>query len=412
MFIPFFYQVVIIAILAGFLTGLERAHHKRQMAGIRFFILVALISSISAYVGKELGTPVFIAIALAGILIYSIILIRAANYKANYTTGLAVIAMSLIGVLAGYGYIKFALAGAVILPLILIFKDELEVLEHKYKTKEDVLGGLKFLVIALILLPLIPNRALDPWGIINLFHLVLFIVLITGVQFIAYIIAKIWKAKGTLLSGTIIGFVNSDVIGGAMAGITKKHPSFSPFAAAAVTAGNASAVVRNLIIVAPISLAALQFLLAPSLAMVLITAVLVFFTLRRHKEVGADFKVENPFDMSTAIQFAVIALVVSVVAYVANIYIGTTGIYLAAILGSLAGDTPVIVAALLLLSSGEISALQMAAMVLINSFVTSLNDGLVIWAAGAKSLAMAFFKRAIPIVIGGLIVLIVQFFIF
>ncbi|GAI12616.1 unnamed protein product, partial [marine sediment metagenome] len=207
--------------------------------------------------------------------------------------------------------------------------------------------------------------------------------------------------------------VDSNVINGAMINITKKNPKFTDTASSAVVCGNLAMIIKNLIIVGIFSIFALKYLVLPSVAMLAVGGFFIYLSLKKGMGMKkSEFKLENPFEIKTAVQFAIATVIITVIAYFAQLYFGTTGLFLTAALGSLVTDIGVIASAMMLFSGGSIALTSMAIMVMINSFVSSLNDGVLQFMTGGKGLSIAFFKKAIPIVAIGIAVLLIQFIFF
>ena len=76
-------------------------------------------------------------------------------------------------------------AVAVASTLLLSARTELRALTSKL-SREDVLATLKFMVVAVVVLPLLPNEDLGPWGALNPFRVGVMVTMIAGVNFVGY----------------------------------------------------------------------------------------------------------------------------------------------------------------------------------------------------------------------------------
>ena len=71
-------------------------------------------------------------------------------------------------------------------------------------------GGNVLLVIAFVVLPLLPDHPIDPWGLVHPARLWLVIVLIAGVGFGGYVAVRAFGPRwGLPLAGLAGGFVSS-----------------------------------------------------------------------------------------------------------------------------------------------------------------------------------------------------------
>src|SRR6185295_7083403 len=79
---------------------------------------------------------------------------------------------------------------AVVMTLLLSLKPTLHSLAHK-ATKDDVYATLKFLLLAVVVLPLLPDRTMGPLDVFNPFKTGLIIVFISGVGFAGYVAVRV-----------------------------------------------------------------------------------------------------------------------------------------------------------------------------------------------------------------------------
>lgn len=265
-----------------------------------------------------------------------------------------------------------------------------------------------FMLASLVFIFFMPNKAIDPWNLVNLRVIAIIVMMVMAIQFLSYIILEIWNTNGLLIMGTLIGIVNSNAINGPMASITKQNPRLSDHAAAAVVCGNLAMLVRNLIIISTISVVAAKFVFAPLLAMIIAGVLSVYYQTRKIKErmSGVETeKIENPFEIKTAIQYAGMMTLVTILGFVIHNVWGVTGLYVTAFVSVYAAGGPIIFSAVLMASAGTITPMAAAIVVLIASFSSVTNDAILQVMCGANSLAKSFVKLSVPIVVaGGLVV--------
>ena len=92
-------------------------------------------------------------------------------------------AFAVLGDMTAAGATGVAVAG------LLAFKSVLHAWVQRLSWTE-LRSGLLLLAMSFILLPLLPNRAIDPWGALNPFELWLMTVLIAVISFAGYIAIK------------------------------------------------------------------------------------------------------------------------------------------------------------------------------------------------------------------------------
>ena len=112
----------------------------------------------------------------------------------------------------------------------------------------ELTDTLKFLAIILIILPLLPNKALDPLGAFNPYKVTLLVILISGISFVGYFLAKfLGAARGLGLTGLLGGLTSSTAVTAAQA---KQSPGLISACGFATIIANATMFVRVLVVVA------------------------------------------------------------------------------------------------------------------------------------------------------------------
>ena len=150
----------------GVLLGLERERTKsqeRSFAGVRTIGLIALTGALAAYFDEMLGLPwlallLFGAVALLVVVSYAV---TAARGELGITTEVTALLAFLLGWLCMRDHIGLAGGLAVASALILALKDWLHRLAQRIEAR-DVEATLKFAIVTLIILPLVPNETFGP----------------------------------------------------------------------------------------------------------------------------------------------------------------------------------------------------------------------------------------------------------
>jgi uncharacterized membrane protein (DUF4010 family) len=210
----------------------------------------------------------------------------------------------------------------------------------------ELTDTLKFLVIILIVLPLLPNRALDPYGAFNPYKVGLLVVLISGISFVGYFLTRILGArKGLGLTGVLGGLTSSTAVTAAMAAEAKKVPGLRTICAFSTVAANATMFARVLVVVAVLDRLLVRRLAwsVGSMALVAAIASLVLWLLASKKLRSTEaqgeegrVKLKNPFSIGPALKFAAFFVGILFVAKLANLHFGDRGLFAAAGLSGLA----------------------------------------------------------------------------
>ncbi|HUS31080.1 MAG TPA: MgtC/SapB family protein, partial [Kofleriaceae bacterium] len=341
------------ALAVGVLIGLEREQAKEkspgsQFAGIRTYPIFALTGALAMLLeSASIWLPL---IALAGVI--TLVAIHYAHdvrrdAAHGVTTEASVIVTYLLGALAASrGVIepmatRLLLVGGlgVTLTFLLSSKDWLHGLVGRV-SREDFFSTVKFLIAAVIILPLLPREELGPLDAINPFTVGLMVVMISGLSFAGYVAMRLLgKGRGLLVSAAMGGLVSSTAVTIAFSGRTKHDPSMAPAAAGAIAIASTIMLARVGVLVALINPGLLSLLIIPlgaAAAGAVIGGVLMY---RRAEETKVDeLPVKNPFELGNAIRFGLVFALILLVTKAAKQYLGDAGLYLAA---ALAGTTDV-----------------------------------------------------------------------
>ncbi len=175
----------LIAISIGALIGIERekkkdAEPRHSLGGIRTHILLALLGSASAWMGRELAMNWIFVVTLAAV--GAAVVASHLNHQEEapgLTSEFAALATCLLSGMVVIGDQALAVALAIATSAALAFKQPLHGLVDKIGTA-DIYAGIKLLIASFIVLPLLPDRTIDPWQAINPHSLWLLVILISG----------------------------------------------------------------------------------------------------------------------------------------------------------------------------------------------------------------------------------------
>jgi uncharacterized membrane protein (DUF4010 family) len=330
----------IVAVLLGFLIGLEREKKRETrgsiFAGVRTFPLISLFGAITGLltlIGSALIAPVgFAAFALLLGLAYW----RASAQKVGGTSEVAALVAFGLGLLAGLGAFTAALAGAVLTTAVLSLHEELHSLAGSL-SREDMFASLQFAAVSLIILPLVPDAAYGPWGVWNPRTIWILVVLISGISFVGYVATKvIGTERGIGLSGLLGGLASSTAVTLSFSERSRANPKLDLVLAVGVLAASTVMVPRLLLLLSVVQPALILPALPALLVLFAVTVTGWYIAYRgssRQSTAGATL--HNPFELVTAIKFAVVFGVVLLLARAAQEFLGERGVYLASTLAGL-----------------------------------------------------------------------------
>jgi uncharacterized membrane protein (DUF4010 family) len=331
----------------GVLIGLERERSQKPeggFAGVRTFGLIALAGAMAAYVDGALARPALglaLFAAVAGLVVVSA-LNAARQGDIGITTEVSALLAFLLGFLCVYGNVTLAAGLAVASGGVLALKQWLHNLAGRISS-EDVEATLKFAIVTVIILPLVPNQTYgpEPLDVINPYQIWWMVVLISGLNFASYILVKVVGAEhGVGLTGLLGGLVSSTAVSLGFAQRSRSHPEQAPALALGILLAWTVMFFRVVLLVGVVA-PALARRLALGLGALGALSLAIVFLLRGQRRPAQRASVpagSNPFELGQAIRFGLLFGVVTFLAKAAQVTLGDAGLYLA---GAVAGFTDV-----------------------------------------------------------------------
>lgn len=331
------------ALLIGLIIGLEReiaqeARKEVKFAGLRTFGIVGLTGGIAAYLTAQ-GYIIFVAALLAVATLTAIAYYRSTEIDRHlgFTTETALLLTFLLGGLAFFEQAA-AIILAIVVTILLAFKEPLHQFSYKIP-KEEFYDSLKFALIAIVILPILPDQSYGPLGAFNPYQIWLIVVILTGISFIGYFLVKWFGAGlGLSLTGIVGGLASSTAVTTSMAMRTRETKDIEYPAMVAVTLSNLVMLARVLFLVSIFFAGLLPFIYLPIGTMCVMSVLVAsYFYLRGHRGVkGETIRLKTPFNIVPAIVFATFIAIVLFISKAALLYLGSYGLYLTSAFAGLA----------------------------------------------------------------------------
>ncbi|MEX2490466.1 MAG: MgtC/SapB family protein [Nitrospirales bacterium] len=346
----------LVALAAGALIGLERQQdldfeRKSGIGGVRTFPLIALAGALSALVSQIFGVwPIVSTLLILGILL-------AVSYHREWSrkdhpgiiTPLAALITFLLGVLAllpgfplntPHRYLLIVGSAGVVMALLSLKERLHQVVEHL--SDHDIYATAKFVILALVVLPLLPDRTFGPLDVLNPFHTGIMVVLIAGLSFLGYLCTRlIGPNKGLITTGILGGLVSSTAVTMSMATQARSTPHLALPGAMAILAASSTMFARVLVVTGLLLPELSVMLLAPLGGMAISGYVMSGFLYRKAQRTpnhSPDIAHRNPFELRPALGFGVLYAGVLLLSKAAQTYLGDQGLYASSLL---AGTTDV-----------------------------------------------------------------------
>lgn len=343
---------LLIALLVGFLIGLDRERAevrkgRNVFAGVRTFPLIALAGAVPMVLMPIAGPALLVAsfAAVAAVAVVAYIRSSAAG-EIGATTEMAAIASFLLGALAGSGQYVLAGAAGVTVAVLLVAKPRLEAFSRAMPA-DEVRAVLELAVISVIVLPLLPNRGLGPWGVLNPFDIWLIVVLVSALSFAGYLATRaLGERRGLAVAGAVGGLVSSTAVTLAMAERTRADEGIGRPAASAVVLASCVMSLRMAVLGGIINAGILPRLLPVVGVMAAVGGLAALWLARDPGDdpLGSGGHLANPFSLKAALSFGVLYAIILLAVRAAEAYLGDGGSYAAAALSGVADVDAVTIA--------------------------------------------------------------------
>ena len=343
---------LIVAALVGLAVGSERewSGHTRgpdaRFAGLRTFGMLGALGGFAGWFYHD-GSPWAGVVLLTGALLFPLVAYAAAMRRpdstADGTTEVAAMLVVAIGFTSGLGYRAAASAAAALIVVLLAEKSALHRWLGRLESME-MRAAVQFALLALVVLPLIPEGAYGPYDAIRPRALWMVVLLFSALNFAGYVLRRVvGESRGLVMTGLLGGLVSSTAVTLNFSRRSREHPeSASPLSLGVIAACTMllpRIVVVTAVLRPAVSVAVLPILAAPFV----IGAALVARALWATRDTPAIAepsaalpsrlaRFENPLGLASSLQMALAFQVVLLVIAFMQQRIGNSGVLASATL--------------------------------------------------------------------------------
>jgi uncharacterized membrane protein (DUF4010 family) len=342
-----------LATALGLLVGLQREWAGQHPAG-RTFTLITLFGALTGLLSRDLGqVPLAGGFLVLGTLVITMRLGPAA--RGGVTSMVATAVMFCVGAMCMRDLAGAAVVVTGITTVLLEWKHPLRRIIAK-TSKEDMQAAVRLILIGMVILPVLPNEAWGPYGVLNPFRIWLMVVLIVGISLAAWVTQRLFgQRSSTAVAGLLGGVISSTAT---TVGIAKqsKLGDTSPGASAAVVMIASTVVIARVLFEILVVARGILPTLAPPLLVVFgWLAILSFasFFIYCRKPVEASVS-HAPSNLRTAAIFGTLYAGVLLAVAAAREYVGDSGLYVVAALSGLTDMDAITLSTAQLVEQGDI----------------------------------------------------------
>jgi uncharacterized membrane protein (DUF4010 family) len=389
-----------IALGLGLLVGLQRESADSQLAGLRTVPLVTLLGTVCGLLVPLAGGWA-VAAGLLGVAaataMGNLARIRGGSSDPGMTTEVALLLMFAVGAYLAHGHRAAAVAVGGLVAVLLHFKAELHGIAGRLGSGE-LRAVMQFVLLALVILPVLPDDEYGPYAVFNPREMWLMVVLVVGLSLAGWIALRFFGEKvGVIAGGLLGGLVSSTATTVSWAKRSRGEGSASR--AAAVVIGIASTVVfaRVLVEVSAVARPFLRAAAPPVLTLMACMAVACLWLWMRTRRDAPDSAVHGgePVDLKAAFAFAALYVVVLLAVAWAQDRLGTRGLYVVSVISGLTDVDAITLSVSRLVASGQVDPSQGWRLI-----VVALLSNLVFKGGMAMTLGDARLRRWIAILFG------------
>ena len=360
-------QPYLVAVAIGLMLGFERERSGNQLltAGSRSFALLSLLGAAAANFG-----PWVVIAGLVGVgALMALAYFRTSDEDPGTTTEIAALVAYLLGALA-YTQPAVAVALAVVVVALLMSKNRIHRFARDIVTEVELEDAVKFFVVAFVILPLLPNRPMGPYGVLNPERVWLLVVLLTGIGWVGYIgVRALGPQRGLLVTGLAGGFVSASATTASMGRLSGGAIGIRAPLASALAASLAT-FIQLLVVIGYVDAAVLRRLWPPVVAGALVLAGVVAAVYRgagrdraqpedaaqpEEEHAAAPVRADRPFSLRPAVILTAVLVSALLVGRWGAAVLGPQGAVLASFAAGLADAHAGSVAAATLSAQGDIT---------------------------------------------------------
>lgn len=375
----------------GLLAGLQRERAESPIAGLRTFALTALLGAFCALLAMTFGGWILAAgaVALAGFVVMgNVIKLRAGNQDPGLTTEVAVLLTFALGAYLMVGRIEVGIVAGGALAVLLQLKARARRLVE-WLGDHDVAAIMRFALLTLVILPVLPNQTYGPFDVLNPRQIWLMIVLIVGIGLGGYLAYRALGARaGTALSALLGGTISSTATTVSYAERAKAGNGVTGTATVVIVIASTVVFARVLLEIAIVVPTASRTAVPPLLVVLTVFALLSSWTWSRSAQDGGTMPDQsNPTRLGPALIFGIMYGIILLGVAAGKEWFGDQGIYVIAAISGLANMDAITLSTANLTREGRVTPDVLWRVVLV------------------ASLANLAFKLAICRVLGGVTLL-------
>jgi uncharacterized membrane protein (DUF4010 family) len=361
---------IALALAVGLLVGLEREWAQKEV-GVRTFSIIALLGTLVVLFDARLMPTVLLGAFLLVGLINLQSLMRDGSLE--MTTSAALLVTLILGALIGQGHYFTVVASAILMTMLLAWKVGLTRFAGGLQPGEirsAVLLGL----LSLVIYPLLPDRFVDPWDLLNPRQSWVIVVVIASLGFANYVMLRLYGMRGTYYAAFLGGLVNSTAAATELSTLFRGAQESHSMAISIIMVTSVAMFLRNLVILAIFAPSSVGTALLPLASMTLAALIAVWIYRDRAAAPAGQLKLASPVSLPHVLEFAAIFVALSASGTLAQRYLGGLGFLALSVIGGLVSSASTTATAAALAAGGKITPENAGMAVVLTSMASVFVD--------------------------------------
>jgi uncharacterized membrane protein (DUF4010 family) len=269
------------------------------------------------------------------------------NKSLEITTSAALLVTFALGALVGLGHTFTPVASAILMTLLLAMKVEL----HRFAggvSMEELRSAVLLCLIGLVIYPVLPNRFIDRWELVNPRQAWVSVVVIASIAFVNYVLLRLYSTRGLYWTAVLGGLVNSRAaVAELMTVVTGSRIMV------VILLATVASFARNMVLLALFAPRALISAAGPLFAMACVA--LLSRSGKIEDEPGQELTLGSPISLRRVLGYGILFIVIEVVGTLANRAFGNIGFMSASGISGAVSSASATAAAANLSASGKIT---------------------------------------------------------
>ena len=335
---------IAMALAVGMLVGFERESASKDV-GIRTFGLTALLGALTVLISPEYGLAAMVGVIVMVAFLNARSMISSGSLE--ITTSAALLVTYALGVLVGLGHTFTPVSAAILMTLLLAWKVELRKFAGGVSIGE-LRSAVLLLLIGLVIYPVLPNRFIDRWELVNLRQAWVSVVVIASIAFVNYVLLRLYSTRGLYWTALLGGLVsNRAAVAELMAVVTGTR------IVVVVLLATLAMFIRNIALLALFAPRAVLTAFGPLFAMACVA--LFLRTGKPENEPGQQLTLHSPISLRRVLGYGILFLAIQVVGTLAARLFGNFGLMAASGISGIASSASTTVAVANLSASGKVT---------------------------------------------------------